>query len=354
MWNCSIAIFGLPRLRRDRSIRRSDVAGRVATVGQVRILREDDVRASLDMRGCIEACERAFIAYSSGRAELPAVIHLDVAESKGEIHVKAGHLHGAPYYAVKVAGGFYGVEPPAIDGLVVVFDACDGSPAAFLLDGGYLTDLRTGAAGGVAAHHLAPERVERVAVIGTGAQARHQVAALAEVRPGFSEVRLWGRNADHASRAVDDLRVIIDSGCSVTAAPSVQEAVEGADVVITCTAARAPLVEAAWLARGAHVTAVGSDGPGKQELDPEILRRADVLVVDSLDQCSRLGELQHAPEQADRAAELGTVCAGVVPGRTGPDQVTICDLTGVGVQDVAAANAVMAVIGDRGDAIELS
>ena len=127
------------------------------------------------MRGCIEACEKAFIAYSSGSAELPAVIHLDVPESKGEIHVKAGHLHGALYYAVKAASGFYGVEPPVIDGLVMVFDARDGSPAAFLVDGGYLTDLRTGAAGGVAARHLAPEHVERVAVIGTGAQARCQI-----------------------------------------------------------------------------------------------------------------------------------------------------------------------------------
>ena len=132
-----------------------------------------------------------------------------------------------------------------------------------------------------------------------------------------------------------------------------REAVEGADVVITCTASRAPLVESAWLAQGAHVTAVGSDGPGKQELDPAIVRAADVLVVDSLDQCSRLGELQHAPDQADRAVELGAVCAGEAPGRTGESQLTVCDLTGVGVQDVAAANAVMAGAADRGDTLEL-
>lgn len=305
------------------------------------------------MRACIEACERAFVAYSTGSAELPAVIHLDVAESKGEIHVKAGHLHGAPYYAVKAASGFYGVEPAAIDGLVVVFDARDGSPAAFLLDGGYLTDLRTGAAGGVAARHLAPERVERVAVIGTGGQARYQLDALAEVRPGFTHVRVWGRNAERAARTADDLQARVDADCSVTSVPSVQEAVEGAEVVITCTAALEPLVEAAWLAPGAHVTAVGSDGLGKQELAPEVLRRSDVLVVDSREQCSRLGELQHALEQAERAVELGTICAGEAPGRTGEGQLTVCDLTGVGVQDVAAANAVMVAVGERGEVIEL-
>jgi ornithine cyclodeaminase len=317
------------------------------------VLRADDVRRAIGMGECIEACEQAFVAYSSGRAELPGVIHLDVPEARGEIHVKAGHLHGAPYYALKAASGFYAAEPPAIDGLVIVFDARDGSPAAFLLDGGYLTDLRTGAAGGVAARHLAPERVDRVAVIGTGAQARYQVDALAEVRPGFAEVRVWGRNPAHAARAADDLGTRLGDGCAVENLPSARDAVEGADVVITCTAAREPLVDAAWLAAGAHVTAVGSDGPGKQELDPTILRRADVLVVDSRDQCARLGELQHAPEQAGRAVELGAVCAGVTAGRTGDGQLTVCDLTGVGVQDVAAANAVMAASDGHGDTIEL-
>lgn len=322
-------------------------------MGRVRIVRESDVRASLDMRGCIEACERAFIAYSSGSAELPSVIHLEVPESRGEIHVKAGHLHGSPFYAVKAASGFYGLEPPAIDGLVVVFDARDGSPAAFLLDGGYLTDLRTGAAGGVAARHLAPGRVERVAIIGTGAQARYQLDALAEVRPGLTEVRLWGRNAEHAARRADDLRRL-GNRCSVIPVPTVQEAVEGAEVVITCTAAREALVEAAWLAPGVHVTAVGSDGPGKQELDPQILRRADLLVVDSLAQCAQLGELQHAPDEAGRAVELGALCAGDAPGRTDDAQLTVCDLTGLGVQDVAAANAVMEAVGERGDTIDAS
>src|SRR5207342_3068015 len=105
-----------------------------------------------------------------------------------------------------------------------------------------------------------------------------------------------------------------------------------ADVVITCTAARAALVERAWLASGAHITALGADGAGKHELDPAILEDADLLVVDSRDQCARLGELQHAPSEAHRAIELGAICAGETPGRTSDDQLTVCDLTGLGVQ----------------------
>jgi len=319
----------------------------------VRIIREADVRGALDMDACIEACERAFISYSTGAAELPSVIHLDVPEAKGEIHVKAGHLHGADYYAVKVASGFYASDPAAIDGLVMVFDARDGAPVAFLLDGGYITDLRTGAAGGVAARHLAPGHVDVVAVIGTGGQARQQLNALAKVRPGLTEVHLWGRDEVKASATAHDLRRIVGPTASVTVSGSVQDAVESADVVITCTASQEPLVYVDMLAPGAHITAVGSDGAGKQELDPEILRQADVLVVDSLDQASSLGELQHALDQADKAFELGTICSGAVPGRSRREQLTVCDLTGLGAQDVAAANVVMANLDERGETLDL-
>ena len=310
----------------------------------VRILREADVRAALPMSACIDAVEAAFVAYSGGEAELPAVIHLDVPEARGEIHVKAGHIHGAPAYAVKVASGFSATDPPSIDGLVLVFDAATGAPVAFLLDGGYVTDTRTGAAGGVAARRLAPEHAAVVAVIGTGIQARRQVEALRCVRD-VTEVRVWGRDAERAAAAAADV--------GGTAAPTVEAAVDAADVVITCTASTRPLVRAGWIAPGTHITAVGSDGVGKQELDPELLRRADVLAVDSLDQCRRLGELQHALDVADRAVELGAICAGTAPGRTSSTQLTVCDLTGVGVQDVAAANVVLANAGDAGELLSV-
>ncbi|HTG48292.1 MAG TPA: ornithine cyclodeaminase family protein [Actinomycetota bacterium] len=309
----------------------------------VRVLREDDVRAALPMSVCIDAVERAFVAYSAGRAEMPGVIHLDVPEAGGEIHIKAGHLHGAPAYALKASSGFAG-DPPAIDGLVVVFDATTGAPLAFLLDRGFVTDQRTGAAGGVAARWLAPERVGRVAVLGSGIQARKQVEALRAVRVDVGPIRVWARDAGRAAAAAADV--------GGRAVGSVEEAVEGADVILTCTAAREPLVRAGWVASGALVIAVGSDGPGKQELDPDLLRRADVLVVDALDQALRLGELQHAPELRERAVELGVICAGGAPGRTSADQLIVCDLTGVGVQDVAAANAVLANAGDAGERLE--
>jgi ornithine cyclodeaminase/alanine dehydrogenase-like protein (mu-crystallin family) len=311
----------------------------------VRILREADVRAALPMAACIDAVEAAFVASTAGEAEVPEVIHLFVPEAEGEIHIKAGHLHGARTYAVKASSGFYATEPSAYDGMVIAFDARTGAPVAFLLDHGFITDQRTGAAGGVAARWLAPDRIEAVAVIGTGLQARKQIEALRAVRRVIGEIRVWGRDASRAEAAARDVGGVVT--------PTVGDATRDADVIVTCTASREPLLHAGDVHAGSLVIAVGSDGPGKQELDPELLRAADVLAVDSRAQCLRLGELQHAPELADRAVEIGAICAGEAPGRTDERQLVVCDLTGLGVQDVAAANAVLdALPPEAGEAVE--
>ena len=311
----------------------------------VRILPEAEIRAALPMATCIDAVQAAFVASTAGEAEVPEVIHLFVPEAGGEIHVKAGHLHGARTYAVKVSSGFSGAGSSAYDGMVIAFDASTGAPVAFLLDHGFITDQRTGAAGGVAARWLAPERVGVVAVLGTGLQARKQVEALRAVRPELRDVVVWGRDDERAARAAADVDGVV--------ADDVPEAARAADVVITVTASREPILRAADVRPGALVVAVGSDGPGKQELDADLLRAADVLVVDSIAQALRLGELQHAPELADRAVEIGAICAGDAPGRTDERSLVVCDLTGLGVQDVAAANAVLdALPPDAGQAIE--
>ncbi|HXY71743.1 MAG TPA: ornithine cyclodeaminase family protein [Actinomycetota bacterium] len=326
----------------------------------VRVLRHDDVVAALDMAACIDAVEAAFTAYAAGRAELPTVIQLDVPEHGGEIHVKAGHLHDEAFYAVKIVSGFPEnpeLGLPAADGMVLAFDARTGAPAAVLLDRGHITDVRTGAAGGVAARHLAPANPGAVAMIGSGVQARMQLDALSRVR-SFDEVRIWGRDAARAARAASDVRALasLPGGCAVRTAASVEHAVRDAGVVVTATASRVPLLRAAWLAPGVHVTALGSDQPDKQELDPDVLARADLVVADSVPQCLAIGELHHAAEAGaiDPATvvELGAVTGGSVKGRADDGQLTVCDLTGVGVQDVAAAVLVLRNAGDTGSTLE--
>jgi ornithine cyclodeaminase len=324
------------------------------------ILRELEIRKLLDPYACLQAMETAFAAYSAGQSQLPSIIHLDVPENQGEIHIKAGHVRGWPYYAVKIVSGFPGnpkLGLAANDGMVVVFDARTGAPAAFLLDNGFITDLRTGAAGAVAVKFLARKKVNAVAVIGTGVQARYQVGMLALVRR-FAEVRIWGRDPDKARACADDLGKRREIGaCHFAVAESVQECVKGADIVITVTASREPLLREPWLKPGVTVIAVGSDGPDKWELDVALLARADKILADSLPQCLRLGEIHHAVElgaisQDKVYAELGEVIAGRKFGRESEDEIIVCDLTGIGIQDVAAAALCMeraqaAGIGER-------
>jgi ornithine cyclodeaminase len=243
--------------------------------------------------------------------------------------------------------------------MVVVFGATTGAPAAFLLDNGFITDFRTGAAGAVAAKHLAREKVRSVAVIGTGGQARYQVEMLARVR-NFGEVRIWGRDQAKAWACADDLgkrRAI--GACNFAVVDSVEEVVRQADVVITVTASREPLLQAEWLKPGVTVIAVGSDAPDKQELAVGVLARADKVVADSVAQCVRLGEIHHAVERGaiskDKITELGEITAGRKPARTSDNEIIVCDLTGVGVQDVAAASLVMerAKAAGRGERISI-
>jgi ornithine cyclodeaminase len=298
--------------------------------------------------------EKAFAAYCTGQAQLPGVIHLDIPENdlsqkRGEIHVKAGYMNGCPYYAVKIVSGFPGnakLGLPVNDGMIVVFDANTGVPAAFLLDNGFITDFRTGAAGAVAAKHLARKKINAVAVIGSGAQAQYQVEMLALER-NFSEVRIWGRDRQKAKSRADELAKSPGiPACNFAVMESVEEAVQDADIVITVTASREPLVRAAWLKPGATVIAVGSDAPDKQELDVDVLARADKIVADSIVQCLHLGEIHHAVGRGVVTkekiyAELGEITGGLKPGRTSEDEIIVCDLTGVGVQDVAAASLIL-------------
>jgi ornithine cyclodeaminase/alanine dehydrogenase-like protein (mu-crystallin family) len=312
-------------------------------------LREPAIRQLLDARTCIDAVERAFSAYATGRAELPGVIHLDVPERQGEIHIKAGYLHGGDYYAVKLASGFPGntaLGLPSSGGMVVVCDARTGAPAAVLLDNGYITDLRTAAAGAVAARHLAREAIDTVGVIGTGVQARLQVQLLAQVR-SFRAVNVWGRRPEAARRCAADLAAsdALPAGARVAVVDTVEAAARSADIVFTVTASRRPLVRAEWIAKGSLVIAVGSDGADKQELDAGVLAAADRVVADSLAQCRRIGEIHHAIDAGlldeTGVTELGRITAGLAPGRRTVEETIVCDLTGVGVQDVAAAAVVL-------------
>jgi ectoine utilization protein EutC len=308
----------------------------------IRIVEESALRAAVSPDLAIAAVRAAFEADALGRTRVPPVINLDIPGVRGEFHIKTAHIEGVPHVAVKVASGFYDNPKrglPSGSGLMILFDAATGLPTDLLLDNGFLTDLRTAAAGAVAADLLARQSIAVVGVLGSGVQARWQVRCLARVR-SVRRIVAWSPTAEHLARYVDDMQA---EGYDALRAASPEDVCRVADVLITATPSRAPLVRAAWLRDGLHITAVGSDAPGKQELDAACLRRADLLVVDRLTQCAAFGELKHAIDaglvtSTSVYAELGQIAAGQKPGRTSDAQVTIADLTGVGFQDTAIAS----------------
>lgn len=308
----------------------------------VRILTEGELRrvVALDV-AAIDAVEAGFRALAEGRVTMPPVMSMEIAENNGEVDVKTAHVAGGESFAIKVSPGFFdnpALGLPSTSGLMILFSARTGRVEALLLDNGYLTDVRTAAAGAVAARHLARPDAARAAILGTGLQARMQLRALALVRP-IREAVIWGRDPAKAGAAAEELAGAL--GIDVRAEADAAAAVRGADVVVTTTPAREPVLRADWLEPGQHVTAMGSDQHTKNELEPACLARA-VYVPDRLAQARALGELRSAVAAglvaADAGfAELGAVVVGTAPGRSSPEEITIADLTGTGVQDTVIA-----------------
>mgnify|MGYP001765681669 CR=1 FL=1 len=312
---------------------------------KVLVLTKEDIESLVTMEDAIAAVREGFKAYNSDRAVVPFPVALNVPDGNGDVHIKPGYVKGTPSYTVKIASGFYDNPKrgmPSSHGMLLLFDSRTGLPLCFEVDRCFLTDLRTAAAGAVAADALAKRDVSKVAVIGTGTQARLQVMALSKVRR-FGELRVWGRDRAKAEAYASEMSEAL--GVKVVPTATAEEAVRGAEVIVTATMSTSPVVKVEWISGGAHITAMGSDEPGKQELDTKILARADKVVVDSLKQCARLGEVHHALEdgsmkEGDVHAELGEVLLGRKPGRESDKEVTVCDLTGIAVQDVAISSFV--------------
>lgn len=308
--------------------------------GSILVVRERELRQLVAPADAVAVAHDAFARLGRGEVEQPDVLSLELPAHRGEVHAKGAYVHGAPTFAIKVASGFYDNPQrglPVSAGAVWVFDAQTGVPRAILLDNGFLTELRTGAAGALSAQLLARRPVRTVTVVGTGGQARHQLRALSTVCAP-TRVQIWGRRSDAAEHCARELAD--ELGLRVEAATSLAAAVSAADVVITTTPSRTPLVRAEWVSPGTHVVAVGSDLPGKVELDPLLLGRATV-VADRLAQCREQGEIAAALAAGtlveEDVIELGAVAVGDAPGRRTDDEITVADLTGVGALDAAIA-----------------
>lgn len=296
------------------------------------------VKLDLDAVACVE---NAFRALATLPVAMPPILRLDIPEHRGEVDVKTAYVPGIDGFAIKISPGFFDnpkLGLPSVNGMMVLLSSKTGLVEALLLDNGYLTDIRTAAAGAVAAKHLSRADSSVAAIFGAGVQAGLQLEALMLVRP-ITEARIWARDAAKAEAAADALSERL--GIAVHAEPDAAKAAADADVIVTTTPSTEPLIKPGFVSAGQHITAMGSDAEHKNEIAPAILRMADLYVADSAKQTRRLGELHHAIAAGVMAAdaeitELGHI-AGERHGRRSGSDITIADLTGTGVQDTAIA-----------------
>jgi ornithine cyclodeaminase len=312
------------------------------------ILTESDLRKIVQLDTEAVACvENAFHALATKPVVMPPILRLDIAEFRGEVDVKTAYVPGLDGFAIKISPGFFDnpkIGLPSTNGMMVLLSSRTGLVQALLLDNGYLTDVRTAAAGAVAANHLSRADSSVATIFGAGMQAGLQLEALTLVRP-IRSARLWARDPDKAGIAAKSLTAKLGIAVDAVADPHV--AVSGADIIVTTTPSDRPILKAEWLSAGQHLTAMGSDAEHKNEIDPATFARVDLYVADRVSQTRKLGELHHAIERgvvpADREfAELGQVIASQKPGRTSDAQITFADLTGTGIQDTAIATLAFA------------
>ena len=307
------------------------------------ILKNEELKKCVSLSSeAIKVIEEAFKNLSEGKAIMPPIMRLDIEENNGEVDIKTAYIKGLDSFAIKMSPGFFDnpkIGLPSTSGLMVLLSAKTGLLEAVLLDKGYLTDIRTAIAGAIAAKYLTKQSLSNIGIIGAGAQARLQLEALMLVRKP-KELRIWSRDLDKAKNYISDINKIIKIKTLIAKNP--QEVTENSELVITTTPSKTPLIKSEWLHPGLHITAMGSDAEHKNEIDPKIIKAADLYVCDIQSQTSLLGELHHAIKtglikENQKFTEIGEIINGSKEGRKNDKEITICDLTGTGIQDTAIA-----------------
>lgn len=291
------------------------------------------------------AVESAFREKGLNRAQMPAKLYLFYQKYNGDLRTMPSYLEKLDVSAVKVVN----VHPdnrtkydlPSVMATIVLIDPKNGAPLA-IMGGTWVTAMRTGAAGGVAAKYLARKDSEVVGLIGAGAQAKTQLMSLFSLYKKLEEVKIWSRTKRTRNACAAETKALYGDRSEITSVDSVKEAVEGTDIVVTITPSRKPIVSRDWVKPGTHINCIGADAPGKEELDPAILTQAKI-VVDDWEQASHSGEINVPLTKGILTRQniwgnIGEVVAGLKQGRTSSDEITVFTSTGLAVQDAVTAD----------------
>lgn len=306
------------------------------------------VLENMDVRDIVDSIEEGFVAYSQGKVTVPPVGELLFKDPPGDVHIKYGCIVGDDYYVIKIASGFYEnprLDLPSFSGMMLMFSQKTGRLDSILLDEGHLTNIRTAAAGAVVARYMAPRNVSRIGIFGTGCQGRMQLEYLRSIID-CKDVIAWDISRENLMAYKETLAA---QGYNIETTMEAGEVAESCNLIVTATPSQAPLLQADQIRPGTHITAMGSDTAEKQELDPEILAKADRVVADSIDQSRSRGEIFQARKTGviddNRILELGKVIKNKELQRTSDEQITVADLTGVAVQDIQICKIVSKAFG---------
>jgi ornithine cyclodeaminase len=308
-----------------------------------RVIELDRIKEVLKTLNPIDAIEEGFVAYSQGKVVVPPIGEMIFEDPPGDAHIKYGFIKNDDYYVVKIAAGFYNnpkIGLPGNSGLMLLFSQKTGELFCVLLDQGYLTNVRTAAAGAVVAKYMAPKKLRRIGIFGAGVQGRMQLEYMSKV-VDCREATVWGLNDEELNAYRKDMEA---KGFSVKTTLEPAEIASTCNLIATCTPSKTPILKAEDVQPGTHITAMGSDTPEKQELDPAILKKADRIVVDSISQVMERGESFKAMKagliRKEDLIELGNVIANEDLRRASDEELTITDLTGVAVQDIQISKAI--------------
>lgn len=306
------------------------------------IIKLEAIKEALQSIDVIAAMEHGFVQYSKGNSIVPPVGELIFENPPGDVHIKYGYIKKEDFYVIKIASGFY--DNPKIglasgQGLMLLFNQNTGQLQAVLLDEGHLTDIRTAAAGALSAKYFAPKNIQAIGIIGTGVQAKLQLEYLQKIT-SCKTVWVWGRKEENAVKFKNELSKNFD----IKIAASPKEVADNCNLIVTTTPSKIPLLKAKDIKAGTLITAVGSDTSEKQELESDILKKADLVIADSLPQSESRGEVYQAVKNAsilsNQVVELGQAIQNSNLQRTNDQQIIVVDLTGVAVQDIMIASTV--------------
>ncbi|NPE28547.1 alanine dehydrogenase [Methanococcoides sp. SA1] len=319
-------------------------------------LDQNDVRSLIGLSSAMEAVEKAFEQHGKKKVQMPPKSYLYFDKHNGDLRTMPAYLEEQDISGVKIVNVHPGNRDkglPSVMALVVLNSTETGQPLA-VMDGTYLTDLRTGAAGGVAAKYLARKDSHVVGIIGAGNQAKTQLLALSLVFD-IHRVNVYDVSKDRSDDFREEMMQKIDATIIVTS--TVKDTCD-CDILVTVTPVRDPLVKAEWVKPGTHINAIGADAMGKEELDPTLLTSAKV-VVDDIIQASHSGEVNVPLSNGvisvdDIWAEIGEVVAGIKAGRECESEITVFDSTGLAIQDIATATLVYDAAKSKGIGSSLS